>query len=138
MNSSCLEKQQAIIRHLFPENFSADFLYETLIELGKKNKNYDLNKKTPDRLITGCQSDLYLYEVNQEGRLFFFTYTDAFISGGLASLFTEVYSQETPETVLTCPPHFFTKIQPHLSIGRANGGESLLLHMRKKALTHLL
>lgn len=122
---------------LFPEKFHKDVLYNTLLDIGSKSKAFDKSRITRENLVLGCQSDLYLYEVYQEGRLFFFTYTEALISSGIAALFAEVYSGETPVTILTCKPVFFDQLSHYLSIGRVNGGESLYMRMKQISVRYL-
>lgn len=137
-NSLCLQKQQKIISTLFSEQTSKNDLYDALIRLGSQERVYDSSKKTSDYLVKGCQSDLYLYEIYKEEKLYFFTYTDALISSGLASLFVDIYSGETPETILTSPPIFFEKLKQYLSMGRVHGGESLFMKMKQIAVKYLI
>ncbi len=105
-----------------------------------KTPHQDLFDKTQllkENLVIGCQSDLYLYERYQDGRLFFFSYTEALISAGIASLFCEVYSGETPVTILTCKPEFFQQLSQYLSFGRVNGGEALYMKMKQLSIRYL-
>ena len=62
--------------------------------------------------------------------------SDALISAGLAHLLIMVYDNESPETVLKCPPSFLDnlKIPSSLSPSRANGLYSLHLRMKQEAL----
>ncbi|WP_032742333.1 SufE family protein [Chlamydia abortus] len=136
-HAGCLKKQHRIVQTLFPEKFHKDVLYNTLLEFGSQPKNFDKSKMARENLVLGCQSDLYLYEVYQEGRLFFFMHTDALISSGIAALFAEVYSGETPVTILTCKPVFFDQLSPYLSFGRVNGGESLYMRMKQISVQYL-
>ncbi|MEF9520187.1 SufE family protein [Chlamydia crocodili] len=136
-HSGCLKKQHRISQMLFPEKFHKDVLYNSLLDIGSQSKTFDKSKITRENLVLGCQSDLYLYEIHQEGRLFFFTYTEALISSGIAALFAEVYSGETPVTILTCKPVFFDQLSQYLSIGRINGGESLYMRMKQISVRYL-
>lgn len=132
-----MKKQYNIIKKLFPEPFQKDTLYLKLMENSSSSGSFDKQHMIKENLVTGCQSDLYLYEVYQNGRLFFFTYTEALISSGIAALFTEVYSGETPSIILTCKPIFFQQLTPYLSFGRVNGGESLYMRMKQIAVKYL-
>ncbi|QXE26935.1 SufE family protein [Chlamydia buteonis] len=136
-HAGCLKKQHRILQTLFPEKFHKDMLYNTLLDFGSQSKNFDKSKISRENLVLGCQSDLYLYEVYQEGRLFFFTHTEALISSGIAVLFAEVYSGETPVTILTCKPVFFDQLSQYLSFGRVNGGESLYMRMKQISVQYL-
>ncbi|WP_348662895.1 SufE family protein [Chlamydia vaughanii] len=136
-HSSCLKKQHRISQVLFPEKFHQDALYNTLLDFGSRSKTFDKCKIAQENLVLGCQSDLYLYEIYQDGCLFFFTYTEALISSGIAALFAEIYSGETPVTILTCRPIFFDKLSQYLSLGRINGGESLYMRMKQISVRYL-
>lgn len=131
----CLQKQHALIDKLF--SVSKNQLYDALIHMGSQPRPYDPSKLLPSYLVKGCQSDLYLYETFTNGKLYFFTHTDALISSGLARCFVDIYSEETPETVLTCPPMFFEQLKQHLSMGRVHGGESLFMKMKQTAVRYL-
>lgn len=135
--NSCLKKQQTLIGQLFNSSVSRQQLYDILIRMGSQTNVYDPNKQSPAYLVKGCQSDLYLYETFDSGQLFFFTYTEALISAGLARCFTDIYSGETPEVILTCPPLFFDQLKQHLSMGRVQGGESLFMKIKRIAVSYL-
>lgn len=137
-HDSCLQKQNQVISILFSDQTSKNELYDTLIRLGSQPRTFDSSKQTSDYLVQGCQSDLYLYEIYENDKLYFFTYTDALISSGLASLFVDIYSGESPETVLTCTPLFFNRLKPYLSMGRMHGGESLFMKMKQIAVQYLI
>ena len=65
---------------------------------------------------------------------------DALISAGLAALLTQVYSGETPETILKCPPTYLDEIgiSASLTPNRANGLYSIHLRMKQEALKLLM
>lgn len=134
-HDQCLVKQQKLLDFLFLEGFD---LYDQLIKLGKQPNYFNQKYQTDDYLVPGCQSNLYLHAAYNSNHLIFSTYTEALISAGLAKLFTESYSNETPETVLTCPPIFFTKLDKLISLGRTSGMTSLHTKMKQIALNTLM
>ncbi|EPP36032.1 hypothetical protein BOKEGFJH_00465 [Chlamydia avium] len=136
-HSHCLKKQHRICQILFPEPFDQDNLYASILKMGELSREFDKSKLVRENLVVGCQSDLYLYEICQEGRLFFFTHTESLISSGIASMFADIYSGEFPETILTCKPFFFDKLSQYLSLGRKTGGEALYLRMKQISVRHL-
>lgn len=136
-HSSCLAKQKEILQLLFPENWTQDSLYSTLLTIGAKTEAFDTDKITEDYLVVGCQSDLYLYEHYQDGYLFFFTHTEALISSGLATVLTKIYSGETPSTILTCKPLFLDTLHQNLSLSRRHGIEAILLRMKQISVQYL-
>ena len=136
-HKTCLEKQEKALTLLFPENFIKDTFYKQLLQIGLSAKPFPKEFLTKENLVLGCQSDLYLHREFRNDALFFFTYTEALISSGIAVLFSDIYSGETPETILTCKPLFFEKLSKHLSMGRSRGGESLFLRMQRIAVQYL-
>ena len=136
-HKTCLEKQEKALALLFPKDFVKDTFYKQLMQIGRSAKPFPKEFLTKEHLVLGCQSDLYLHSEFRDNALFFFTYTEALISSGIAVLFSTIYSGETPETILTCKPLFFEKLSKHLSMGRSRGGESLFLSMQRIAVQHL-
>ena len=109
--------------------------YEYLIELGKSLPLIDPQYKTPERLIKGCQSQVWLYAESKEGKLYFTADSDAIITKGIVALLVKVFSGHTPTDILTADIHFIDQrgLKEHLSPTRANGLVSMLHQMRAYA-----
>lgn len=118
----------------------AEGKYRALIDLGRKLDSYPDSLKTPDRIVKGCQSTLYLSARFEDGKLHFSASCDALISAGLAALLLLAYSGETPESILKSPPAFLAElgIADSLSPNRSNGLYQIHLRMKQDALKHLL
>lgn len=136
---SCLAKQQEV-KKKFHDCITPEQKYEKIIELGRQLAPYPLEFKTPDRLVKGCQSAMYLYAQLVNGKVHFNAFSEALISSGLVALLLIVYNEESPETILSCPPRFLEELGIHdsLSPGRANGLASLFQRMKKEALNFLI
>lgn len=132
---SCLDKQKQI-KNLFTFCKSAEEIYQKLIEIGKSLPAMDETCKIEKHIVQGCQSTLYLTTRLENDKLFFCASSEALISAGLAFLLVAVYSDETPETVLKCPPLFIQDIglNTALTPGRSNGLASMYLRMKQEAL----
>lgn len=104
--------------------------YEHLIEIGEEIPLIKSSKKTPDYLIRGCQSNVWLDCEKRAGRLYFYADSDALISKGLVALIIQLFSGSTALEIVNYKNTLFEKIQlnQHLSMTRANG----LLMMIKK------
>ncbi len=135
MFESCLEKQKQI-KELFATCSSDDAKYQKLMELGRNQQPLSPEEKIPSNLVRGCQSQLYLSSKLEGDHVVFQAESDALISSGLAALLISVYSGETPETILKCPPAYLDElgINASLSPNRANGLHSLHLRMKQDAL----
>lgn len=136
---SCFAKQRQV-KQLFDGLTSPQQKYEKIIELGRALPSYPTEFKTPERLVKGCQSEMYLHTTILNGKVQFQAHSEALISAGLAALLLAVYSDESPETILTSPPKFLEElgILGSLSPGRANGLASLYQRMKQDALKLLV
>lgn len=109
--------------------------YEYLIELGKSLKDYPDSLKTDDRLIKGCQSRVWLdYEI-KEGKIVFNADSDAIITKGIISLLIGLYSDRTPQEIISSDFSVVEKIglKENLSPTRANGLVSMIAKIREVA-----
>lgn len=137
--NSCQTKQQQI-KFLFRDRVTSEQKYEKIIELGRQLATYPAEFKTPDCLVKGCQSTMYIRVQLINGKMHFQAYSEALISAGLIALLLSVYNEEPPEVILTYPPHFLEELGIYsiLSPGRSNGLASLLQRMKKEALDFLI
>ena len=138
MTNTCLKKQSEI-KAIFSDCHSPEAMYQLIMEWGKKLPPFDPKWKKEENLVSGCQSLMYLHATFEECKIYFSAKSEALISAGLAALLIEVYSGESPETILTCPPKFLDEIGIPLSLtpGRANGLANLHLKMKQKSMHYL-
>ncbi|HSW86915.1 MAG TPA: SufE family protein [Rhabdochlamydiaceae bacterium] len=139
-NASCLSKQENI-KNLFTDCATSQAKYQKLIDLGRTCLPLAPEFKTSDNVVNGCQSTMYLRAfLDDNGNAVFEAESEALISSGLAALLISVYSNEPPEVVLTCPPHFIEEIgiRASLTPGRSNGLSSMYLRMKQEALKLLV
>lgn len=138
MSNSCLQKQSDL-QLVFKHCKNVEDRYHLIIGLGKKMPKLSAEKKREENLVKGCQSTMYLHASLKNGVMIFEGEADALISQGLAALLIHVYSEESPETILKCPPAFLEDLQipSSLSPNRANGLYSLHLKMKQEALKML-
>ncbi len=136
---SCFAKQQRV-KLLFSTCLTPESKYEKIILLGRELPSFPPELKLPAYLVKGCQSQMYLHTTFHEGCLRFKTFSEALISAGLSALLLAVYNDETPETLLGCPPLFLEELGIHssLSPGRSNGLSSLFLRMKQDAVNFLI
>jgi cysteine desulfuration protein SufE len=113
--------------------------YEYIIDLGKDLPLIAPEYKTEDRLIEGCQSNVWLSCALQDGKMFFEADADAIITKGIIGMLLQVYNGETPQTILQTEPFFIDEIglTEHLSPTRANGLLSMVKRIKTEALQSL-
>ena len=110
--------------------------YACIIDMGNELPALPEELKTPDRLIEGCQSRVWLdAEKNSNGTLTFRADSDAIIVKGIISMLVEVLSGHTPDEILNADLHFINDIglNEHLSPTRSNGLLAMVKQMRAYA-----
>lgn len=135
MFETCLMKQSDLIQRFEICQNDQD-RYQLIIKMGRALKPFPAHLKTPDNLVSGCQSQTFLHCQLAEGKLQFEAGSDALISAGLTALLLFVYNDEAPKTVLTCSADFLGKLDlmRYLTPSRSNGLFSVHLRMKKEAL----
>lgn len=132
------EKQQEIIDEFSIYN---DWMekYEYIIELGKELPIISSELKTKERLIDGCQSQVWLDANIVDGKVQFTADSDAIITKGIIGLLIRVYNNETADEILKNEPFFIQEIglQEHLSPTRSNGLASMVKNIKLLALAAL-
>jgi len=111
--------------------------YNYIIELGKELPMINPQYKTPPYLISGCQSQVWLYADIIDGKIIFTADSDAIITKGIVNLLIKVLSNRTPEEILEAKLDYIDTIglRAHLSPTRSNGLNSMLKQMKMYAAT---
>ena len=111
--------------------------YAYIIDLGNALEPLPESLKTPDRLIEGCQSRVWLdAEKTADGKVVYRADYDAIIVKGIISMLVEVLSGHTPDEILADDLSFIQRIglAEHLSPTRSNGLVAMVKQMRAYAL----
>ena len=112
--------------------------YAYIIELGNAVEPLEDKYKTPDNIIEGCQSRVWLVADQDGDKVTFRADSDAIIVKGLISLLIRVLSGNTPQEILDADLYFMKEIglQEHLSPTRSNGLLAMIKQMRVYALAY--
>lgn len=110
--------------------------YQLLIDLGYEQPSLNVNYKTEQNLIEGCQSRVWLQADYKDGKIYFQAESDALIVKGIVALLIKVLSGHTPDEILNADLYFIDRIglKEHLSPTRSNGLLSMIKQMRMYAL----
>jgi cysteine desulfuration protein SufE len=102
--------------------------YQYLIDLGRKLPPLDDAEKTDDKLLAGCQSQVWLLLEGDAGEVTIRANSDAAIVSGLIALLVQVYSGCSAQQIVDTEPYFIEEIglSSHLSPTRANGLHAML------------
>lgn len=112
--------------------------YAYIIELGNAVEPLEEKFKTPDNIIEGCQSRVWLVADQDGDKVTFRADSDAIIVKGLISLLIRVLSGNSPQEILDADLYFMKEIglQEHLSPTRSNGLLAMIKQMRVYALAY--
>ena len=112
--------------------------YQLLIDLGNELDALDEQYKTPQNLIDGCQSRVWVQCDYRDGRLYLPADSDALIVKGIIALLVQVLSGHTPQEILDTDLYFIDRIglREHLSPTRSNGLLAMVKQIKAYALAY--
>ncbi len=114
--------------------------YEMIIDMGNDLTPLPEKDKTPEHLIEGCQSRVWITgDVDAEGCLQLRADSDAVIVKGIIAMLLKVLSGQKPEDIAQADLYFIDRVglSSHLSPTRSNGLLSMVRHIKLLAATHL-
>jgi cysteine desulfuration protein SufE len=108
--------------------------YKYIIDLGKSLPSFDDAWRTPERLVKGCQSSVWIQPGSEQDAtrgevLIFAVDSDAIIVRGLLGLVLSALNYKTPEEILAFDISAFFEsldLERHLSPTRGNGLRSIV------------
>lgn len=107
--------------------------YKYIIDLGKELPAMAESLRTAERLVKGCQSNVWI-EVDREGdNLLFVVDSDAVIVRGLLAVVMAAYHSKTPAEITAFDiDGYFQQLdlERHLSPTRGNGLKSIVARIR--------
>ena len=132
---SIADKQQQVLDEL---DLFQDWQerYEYVIGLGKQLAPMSEDLHTSDRLIKGCQSQVWLEATSADGKINYIADSDSVITKGMIALFVRVLDGEPIDDVLTADLSFIDKtgLKEHLAPTRANALNLMATQMKQRAL----
>ena len=111
--------------------------YSMIIDMGNSLPEISEELKTPDRLIEGCQSRVWLDgNLDADGKVELTADSDAIIVKGIIAMLIKVLNGHTPREIIDADLHFINDIglAEHLSPTRSNGLLAMLKQMKAYAL----
>lgn len=110
--------------------------YQFIIDLGKQIPGLSDEAKTPDKLVKGCQSSVWLDYTLQNGRYQFDVDSDAVIVQGLLVLVLSAYHDKTAQEILSFDMDAYFKeldLERHITPTRGNGLRAIVGKIRQIA-----
>lgn len=112
--------------------------YQFIIDLGKQIPGLSDEAKTPDKIVKGCQSSVWLDYTLQNGRYQFDVDSDAVIVQGLLVLVLSAYHDKTAQEILSFDMDAYFKeldLEGHITPTRGNGLRAIVGKIRQIAST---
>lgn len=115
--------------------------YKYIIDLGKSLPAFDEEWRTPERLVKGCQSSVWIQPGSEQDStkgetLTFSVDSDAIIVRGLLGLVLSALDHKTPEEILDFDISAYFEeldLERHLSPTRGNGLRSIVNRIKSIA-----
>jgi cysteine desulfuration protein SufE len=110
-----------------------DDRYKYIIDLGKELPPLDEEFHTEDRLVRGCQSQVWIETWLEDGRIQMAVDSDAFIVKGLLAIVLAAYNNKTPTDVQSFDIEgYFESLDllGHLTPTRGNGLRAMVARIR--------
>lgn len=111
--------------------------YDYLIELSDSLPLIEPAHRTPQYVIEGCQSRVWLdARMDEDGLVYYSADSDAIITKGIIALLIRVLNGRTPKQILDTDLYFIERIglSENLSPTRANGLLAMIKQMRMYAM----
>ncbi|GAB5498531.1 MAG: cysteine desulfurase sulfur acceptor subunit CsdE [Pseudohongiellaceae bacterium] len=112
--------------------------YKYIIDLGKELPELPESLHTEERLVRGCQSQVWVDSQVDHGRVQLAVDSDAFIVKGLLGVVLAAYNNKTPEQILAFDiDSYFEDLDllRHLSPSRGNGLRAMVARIQDIART---
>ena len=107
--------------------------YKYIIDLGKDLPALPDEKRTEARLVRGCQSQVWIDEQMEGGRVQLAVDSDAFIVKGLLCIILAAFNNKTPQEILDFNIEgYFEELElmNHLSATRGNGLRAMVARIQ--------
>ena len=107
--------------------------YKYIIDLGKDLPDLPAEKRTEDRLVRGCQSQVWIDEQLEGDRVQLAVDSDAFIVKGLLCIILAAFNNKTPQKILDFDIEAYfeeLELMNHLSATRGNGLRAMVARIQ--------
>lgn len=128
-----IEDKIQLLKTTFEKCTTWEQKYEKIIELGKKWPGLEDSEKLEDLKVKGCQSQVWISaKLAADKTVIFAGDSDALLVKGLVAIVLEIYSGETPQTILATDVGFLKDMgfDTGLSPSRSNGLYSMIKQLK--------
>ena len=107
--------------------------YKYLLDQAKNAKPFPEEFRQESFKVDGCQAQVWLVPYLKEGKLYFHSDSDAFISKGMVTILSEIYGDRKPDEIANSNFDLLStlKLDTLLTPGRRNGVYSMLMKIKE-------
>ncbi|GAA5022301.1 Fe-S metabolism protein SufE [Marivirga lumbricoides] len=137
-NQSINNIQDDIIEKFSMLDGDMEMMIGYLMELGQKLPEMPESLKTEEQIVKGCQSKVWLYASEDNGKIYFQADSNTAITKGLVSLLVSILNGQTANDILDADLYFIHKINMNRFIGtqRSNGFMSMIKQFKMYAFAY--
>tara|TARA_Y100000817_G_C16377020_1_gene332952 strand:+ start:35 stop:457 length:423 start_codon:yes stop_codon:yes gene_type:complete len=112
--------------------------YKFLIDQAKNAKHFPEEYRNESFKVSGCQAQVWLVPIFNEGKLSFFYDSDAFISKGMITILCDIYENREPKEIQHSDFKLLNilNLEALLTPGRRNGVYSMLEKIKEYAIVY--
>ena len=109
--------------------------YKFLIDLARKAQPFPEEFRLENFKVSGCMSQVWLVPKLEEGKVKYFSDSDAMIVKGTVTLVSDIYSGHTAEEILSNDKNLMEELDLGniLSMNRRNGAYNMLSTVKEHA-----
>ena len=110
-----------------------------MLDQGKKAKSFPEEYRQKVFLVKGCQAQVWLVPIFEDGVIEFFSDSDAFISKGAVTILCDIYGNNKPKEIIDSDFEKLNSLELDniLTPSRRNGVYSMLSYIKKYANSYL-
>lgn len=109
--------------------------YKFLIDMARKAQPFPEEFRLDNFKVKGCMSQVWLVPKLGDGKVWYFSDSDAMIVKGTVTLVSDIYSGNTPQEILENDKNLMEELDLGniLSMNRRNGAYNMLLMIKEHA-----
>jgi cysteine desulfuration protein SufE len=107
--------------------------YKYLLDQAKKSKPFPEEFRQDSFKVDGCQAQVWLVPYIDQGKLYFYSDSDAFISKGMVTILCDIYGGRFPKEIANADFELLSRLELNtlLTPGRRNGVYSMLMKIKE-------
>lgn len=126
------------LKSTFTEARNWEDRYDIILQKGKDLDPMPKEFLIDQNVVKGCQSQVWMFAKDEDGRLKIWADSDALIVKGIIAILLELFSDAEFDDILSTDQQFIEELElsQHLSMNRANGLQAMMKQIRIYAMAY--